>query len=223
MSRNLMSLVQLLWEKEEEQEKPVGPPTKDIVLVNDGSFNPVHKGHVMVTVAAKQAAIKLGYNVVAVYMLPKHSSWLERKFSGKDEEIIPDEKRIEFLLDATKNHSDIIVDTWEMEGSGYKDAAAMKAHYEEVHPNATYVMIVGEDYGECTPMPCFELENGSWQLRLHRTDNLSSTLIRKLGKEKEVSDLFFPSVAKYYIDKPKTLNEMYINVERWKKLVGIKE
>lgn len=230
-----IKLYDLLWEAEEKdkpKEEVVGPKNKNIVLVNDGSFNPVHRGHINVSHAAKKAATELGYNVVAVYMTPKHSSWLEKKFQGRNEKIIPAKERLELLKGAVKSDPEITVDDWEINQGSWKDSKALRDHYESVHPNTTFVMIVGEDYGECAPIPCFEIENGTWQLRLPRTEDLSSTLIRKLastGKQSDVdTNVTTPDVWKLMQDlyadpaQPPTANESYIDLKRWNKIAKIK-
>jgi len=180
-----------------EKNEPIGPPTRDVVLVNDGSFNPVHRGHVNVTLAAKSAAEAMGYNVVGLYMVPKHKSWLERKFAGKGDQLVDDEKRLAFLRQAVGG-TGITLDEWEIMGDSYNEEAQYKAHYEGKHPGATYVMITGSDYGACSPMPCFEMYGGSWHIRLARTEGLSSTKIRGAAKDgADMSEFTFPEVEKY--------------------------
>jgi nicotinic acid mononucleotide adenylyltransferase len=175
------------------------PQTKDLVLVNDGSFNPVHRAHIQVTLDAKKYAEKIGYNVVGLYILPKHRTWLEKKFGKNSPEIIPDKMRFEFLKEAISG-TDITLDDWELKSTQYSDNKQIRDHYERIHPGATYVMVVGQDYGKCFPMPCFEIENGTWQLRMIRTGEISSTKIRansKSGLFDDLNKITYPKVISY--------------------------
>lgn len=175
------------------EQETIGPQNKNIILVNDGSFNPVHRGHIDVTLAAKKFAENNGYHVVGLYMSPKHDNWLKRKFSGKDENIIPAPSRLAMVRKATQE-TGISVDDWEISSNTFKTGPDYVQHFEQLHPGATFVMILGDDYGNCSPTPCFDQKDNFWHIRMPRTENLSSTRIRKAIKtgEEDVSK-FFPS------------------------------
>jgi len=196
MKMHIRTLRRIIKEEVEKVSLEKSPPTNKIVLVNDGSFNPVHRGHINVTLAAESFAESMGFEVVALYMCPKHESWLEKKFSDRSD-ILPTEDRLEMLEDAVGG-TGIEVTDWELNQSSYKDNRQLRDHFESIHPGSTYVMIVGEDYGSCSPMPCFEEENGTWQLRLPRTEGLSSTKIRQAARKGGgLQDIALSKVQKY--------------------------
>lgn len=189
-------LRKIIKEEIESTVKENMPPTSKIVLVNDGSFNPVHRGHINVTLAAKKFAESMGLDVVGLYMMPKHDDWLKKKFSDPSD-MLPGRDRLEMLQDAVSG-TGIEVSDWEIKQSTFASNQQMRSHFEGQHPGATYVMIVGEDYGACSPMPCFEEESGTWQLRLPRTEGLSSTKIRQAARKgTELKDLAFGRVQSY--------------------------
>ena len=195
--RNSTLLLRQFIREALDKNEPLGPPTRDLVLVNDGSFNPVHRGHINVTLAARDAAVAMGYNVVGLYMLPKHKSWLDNKFAGREGEIVSDDERLAFLKSAVSG-TGITLDDWEIKSKAHGTEASYRAHYEGKHSGATYVMITGSDYGACSPMPCFEEYSGSWHIRLGRTEGLSSTKIRSAAKAGEdMSKFTYPEVEKY--------------------------
>lgn len=193
------------WLQADESKKP---ENKNIVLVNDGSFNPVHRGHVEVTLAAKKYVESEGYNVVSLYMSPKHDEWLQKKFQNKPgEQIIPGEHRLAMVRQAVQG-TGISVTDWEIRSGRYQGDPEYVRHFEQIHPGATFVMILGDDYGSCTPTPCFGQINGVWHVRLPRTGNLSSTRIRsavRTGGEK--IDDFLPAGVGDYMKQQNVLGD----------------
>lgn len=180
----------------EEILKSDRPNSRNLVLVNDGSFNPPHRGHVNVTLSAAAAAKKMGYKVVGLYMCPNHPKWLEKKFKDR-REILPSDDRFRLLQSVTAE-TGIVVSDWELMKPTWQSSQEYKRYFESKHPGALFVRVIGEDYGQCTPMPCFEMREGVWFLRLPRTERLSSTLIRKLvNSRNDTSDIAYKSVSDY--------------------------
>lgn len=196
MRIKLSTLRKLIRETIEEVQGVNLPPTNKIVLLNDGSFNPVHRGHVNVTLASKKYAESVGLKVVGLYMMPKHDDWVKRKFSDPSERL-PGEDRLDMVIDATSG-TDIDISDWDLKQSTYANNKKLTSHFESLHPGATCVLIIGEDYGSCTPMPCFEYDGESWFIRLPRTEGLSSTKIRQAAKKKTgLENLAYPRVQNY--------------------------
>ena len=172
------------------------PEGTRLVLVNDGSFNPVHRGHINVTLAAAQFARDMGYTVAAVYMVPNHPSWLMRKFASRTE-IMPGDDRLQMMRAATAG-TEIRVSDWELRKPVYQNSDEYKRYFETLHPGATFVRLTGEDYGSCAPMPCFEFRDSVWYMRLPRTEGLSSTKIRRAVQSGESTQHFaYPHVRDY--------------------------
>lgn len=172
------------------------PEGTRLVLVNDGSFNPVHRGHINVTLAAAQFARDMGYTVAAVYMVPNHPSWLMRKFPSRTE-IMPGDDRLQMMRAATAG-TEIRVSDWELRKPVYQNSDEYKRYFETLHPGATFVRLTGEDYGNCAPMPCFEFRDSVWYMRLPRTEGLSSTKIRRAVQSGESTQHFaYPHVRDY--------------------------
>lgn len=186
----LRSLIQ------EEIKRNSRPSNRSLVLVNDGSFNPPHRGHVNVTLAAMRTVEKMGYDVVGLYMCPNHPRWLERKFKDRNE-ILPPDDRFNLLQSITAG-TGIVVSDWELRKPTWQNSAEYKRYFESLHPGSTFVRLIGEDYGDCSPMPCFEMRDGAWFLRLPRTEGLSSTLIRKaIRSGDDTSAIAHKSVSDY--------------------------
>lgn len=180
----------------EEIKRSNRPSTRSLVLVNDGSFNPPHRGHVNVTLTAGQTVKKMGYDVAGLYMCPNHPKWLERKFKNHSE-ILPPDDRFNLLQSITVG-TGIVVSDWELRKPTWQTSAEYRRYFESLHPGASFVRIIGEDYGKCSPMPCFEMRDGAWFLRLPRTEGLSSTLIRKAVRSgDDTSNIAHKSVSDY--------------------------
>jgi hypothetical protein len=177
-----------------------------LVLVNDGSFNPVHRGHINVTLAAAQFARDMGYGVSAVYMVPNHRSWLAKKFPSHAE-IIPEDDRLQMMRAATAG-TEIKVSDWELRKPVYQNSDEYKRHFEALHPGSTFVRVTGEDYGSCAPMPCFEFRDGVWYMRLPRGEGLSSTRIRRAVRARESTEqIAYPHVRAYMDFQPLTMSQ----------------
>ena len=189
------------WLTEEENIKPLN---KKIILVNDGSFNPVHRGHINVTLSASEFAKLGGLEVIGPIISPKHDSWIERKLKDSNQ-VLPAEDRYKLLSQAVSG-TGIQLDRWEIDSPTYKTAEEYKQHYESKYPSATYVMIIGDDYGSCKPTPCFELKNGIWYIRMPRTEGLSSTKIRNASSRGEtLDDLAYEPVRQYMFGRNRHL------------------
>lgn len=186
-----------IWLTEEENQKP---PTKKIILVNDGSFNPVHRGHINVTLRAAEVAKLAGLEVIGPILSPKHDSWIERKLKDSNQ-VLPAEDRYNLLSQAAAG-TGIEVDRWEIDSPTYKTAKEYKEHYESKYPGATYVMIIGDDYGSCKPTPCFETKDDIWYIRMPRTEGLSSTKIRNaISRGEPLDDLASEPVRQYMLGR----------------------
>lgn len=190
-----------IWLTEEENQKP---STKKIILVNDGSFNPVHRGHINVTLRAAEVAKLAGFEVIGPILSPKHDSWIERKLKDSNQ-VLPAEDRYNLLSQAASG-TGIEVDRWEIDSPTYKTAKEYKEHYESKYPGATYVMIIGDDYGSCKPTPCFETKDDIWYIRMPRTEGLSSTKIRNaISRGESLDDLASEPVRRYMSDRQNVL------------------
>jgi len=193
------------WLISEEINPELKPTSKEIVLVNDGSFNPVHRGHVNVTLKAAEFCKNQGFKVIGPFMSPKHESWLQKKYKNKDD-VLPSQDRLDLLKKSTEG-TGIQIDDWEINSSLFKTSKEYEEHYNSKYPNATYVMIVGDDYGSCLPTPCFQMRNQVWNIRMPRTEELSSTKIRQAAYSgSSLSDIAFPAVADYMNKKQQKSN-----------------
>lgn len=73
---------------------------QDIILVCNGSFNPVHLDHVEMMITAKQELKKQGYNVVRAYMTTSSDKYVKKKLKGA---AISHKHRVNMLNIATKD------------------------------------------------------------------------------------------------------------------------
>ncbi len=118
---------------------------KPCILLNTGSFCPVHEGHLEMMTSAKDYIESLGYNVVQAYVSPGHDEYILAK--NKDQ-AIPVHHRIKLINDAIKEQSLsswLSVDPWE-------------GVFNKVAINFTQVIYRLEEYVRLhlgTPIPVF--------------------------------------------------------------------
>jgi nicotinic acid mononucleotide adenylyltransferase len=83
---------------------------KPCVLINTGSFCPMHAGHIEMMECAKRELEQIGFDVVGGYLSPGHDEYI---FSKNKEQAIPINYRIQLINDAIKDIDWLSVDPWE--------------------------------------------------------------------------------------------------------------
>jgi len=84
--------------------------SKPCVLINTGSFCPIHKGHIEMMECAKRELEQYGFDVVGGYFSPGHDEYI---FSKNKEQSIPINYRIQLINEAIKDIDWLAVDPWE--------------------------------------------------------------------------------------------------------------
>jgi nicotinic acid mononucleotide adenylyltransferase len=83
---------------------------KPCVLINTGSFCPIHSGHIEMMECAKRELEQIGFDVVGGYLSPGHDEYI---FSKNKEQAIPVNYRIELINQAIEHIDWLAVDPWE--------------------------------------------------------------------------------------------------------------
>lgn len=81
-----------------------------LVLLNTGSYSPIHIGHIQMMEQAK-TALQNQYHVVAGYMSPSHDMYVSSKYSGSA--AYHSEARINLCQEVLSQSSWLMVDPWE--------------------------------------------------------------------------------------------------------------
>lgn len=80
------------------------------VLLNTGSFCPIHDGHIHMMEQAKKAAELKGYNVVAGYFSPGHDEYIFSKVKSK---ALPIHERLRLINESAMETGWLSADPWE--------------------------------------------------------------------------------------------------------------
>ena len=91
-------------------KKDIDVSKKHCVIINTGSFCPIHDGHIETMIHAKKALEDNGYEVLGGYISPGHDEYI---FSKVKENQIPAFKRLQIINDAIKEYPWLSVDPWE--------------------------------------------------------------------------------------------------------------
>lgn len=83
---------------------------KPCVLINTGSFCPIHSGHIEMMECAKRELESYGFDVLGGYLSPGHDEYI---FSKNKEEAIPINYRIKLINEVIENIDWLSVDPWE--------------------------------------------------------------------------------------------------------------
>lgn len=180
----------------------VAAPKGDAFLVNHGSFNPVHRGHIFMMTAAKERVEAAGYRVVSAYLGLTDKDWIH----GKGIKALDDDIRVQCcnLLATEMGHSWIRGEVrGTTVGSGFQMIGEVLGPQ---YPGMTGFNVIGGDLAAKMPpsllrrKPCVVIgrkgsplpEEGDGSLLVVATDedtgDFSSTRLREAlaGRDKDL-------------------------------------
>ncbi|MBE6692370.1 MAG: nicotinate (nicotinamide) nucleotide adenylyltransferase [Ruminococcaceae bacterium] len=111
--------------------------TANKIGIFGGSFNPVHKGHILV---AEKFIKELGLDLL--YIIPNHIS------PFKDLENVSGEDRIEMLKIAFSGNSKIAIGDMELKRGGRSYTCDTVEEIKKLHPHSQLFLLIGDDLAE---------------------------------------------------------------------------
>jgi len=173
-----------------------------VVLMEGGSFNPVHMGHVETMQIAKAMLEAQGSIVLGGYFSPAHDEYVRGKLSA---EALSAVHRLRLIEKAVLDSDWLMADAWESLGSehwvDFKTVLPRLEHYLSMTVNSPrpieVVYVVGSDGAErtraflsqgqcvCVQRPCFE-DNFYQLAQEHRLSGTSRCLFAS-GQTLEIS------------------------------------
>ena len=126
---------------------PLSDTKKNIVLLLNGCFNPIHSNHIRLLELAREHLTSLDpYHVVGGYISPTHDAGIERKLSTL---YTTWQHRLEMCRLAVHDSSWIMVDGWQISQEKNQGAQQSKQHLTDIlqklHPSIEIISICGGD------------------------------------------------------------------------------
>lgn len=126
---------------------PVSERKKNIVLLLNGCFNPIHNNHIRLLELARERLHALNdYQVIGGYISPTHDASIQRKLS------VPPtawQDRLEMCRLAVRGSAWIMVDDWQISRERNFGAQQSKQHLKDflqkLHPSIEIISICGGD------------------------------------------------------------------------------
>src|SRR5689334_18304357 len=126
---------------------PLSDTKKNIALLLNGCFNPIHNNHIRLLEVAREHLNSLNiYHIVGGYISPTHDAGIQRKLS-----VLPTtwQNRLEMCRLAVHDSSWIMVDGWQISQEKNHGAQQSKQRLNDIlqkfHPSIEIVSICGGD------------------------------------------------------------------------------
>ncbi len=173
---------------------------REIILVQKGAYNPIHRGHVQVFYHAKKFLLSQGYDVVGAYMIPSNTGYIQSKLAAKGELGISEEDRFALIKKALQG-TFIKMLPIDREDAPV-DSATIKKYVEKVHPGKEVMVVAGDDRVPCPTGPLCIVDKGWGKVisvnRSLSAGSASSSQVRaNLMKTGDEPKMLSPAVRSY--------------------------
>jgi nicotinamide mononucleotide adenylyltransferase len=126
---------------------PLSDTKKNIILLLNGCFNPIHNNHIRLLELSREHLNSLNiYHVIGGYISPTHDASIQRKLSDIP---ITWQNRLEMCRLAVQDSSWIMVDEWQISQEKNHGAQQSKQHLNDylkkLYPSIEIISICGGD------------------------------------------------------------------------------